>query len=342
MTLRNIIKKAIKPVIRKPWNTDDMEAHYGIWIGVSALYNDSGRQLGEENSRPFILNHHIPTTTIDCKYDGSRMGHAINMSALRIAMTNFDAVMDITRSVRDYHMTQQGKENQQPGIWDLYLISRASVAIIAYQKRAVAFSDNSDVIRDDLASQYQFISGVFMICRDMLNRADPMIEENIAISAEDLYDYADRHGIFLSDNGMACAGSTKKIMEFLELCNSGSTGQATDSHSILETLTGNMKNWYSYAILTVELDCYFEAEAQRRRIGENIDNEGMQQTSSIYYNYIAIYCRDILKLSSLTKTPSSFEQGVLERQNIILKLLGKKPLKSLSQTHINIRLGIQD
>lgn len=344
MTLRNIIKKAIRPIISKPWHSDDMELHYGIWIGVSALHNASGRQLGEENSRPFILNHHIPATTIQCKYEGSREGHAINMSALRIAMMNFDTVMGFAQSVRDYHMAQMGNHKQQPGIWDLYLIARCSVAIIAYQKRSAFFHDNSDVVRDDLASLYQFISGIFMICREMLNRADSAIAENKPITSEALYHYADRHGIFLSDNGMACAGSTAKIMEFLERCNNGSTDQTIDTNAILEPLVGDIPNWYSYAIATVELDSYLESEAQRRRAEKKLEHNEIERSSAQYYERIALYCREILYKNRPQEATNpdnivTFEQGALERQNQILLTLGRKPLSALQQAHIDIRLG---
>ncbi len=352
MMLRNIIKKTIRPVVRKPWHSDDMEVHYGIWIGVSALFNKSGRQLGEENSRPFILNHHIPATTIQCKYEGSRKGHAINMSALRIAMPNFDYVMDVTSAICNYHMIQINKEGQKPNIWDLYLISRASVAIIAYQIRSTSYQNSTDdVVSDGLASQYQFISGIFMICREMLNNADPIIRDNIAISSEDLYHYADENGIFLSDNGMACAGSTTKIMEFLELCN-GSRNRAdvidvTDiaAENMLEALTGNVHKWYEYAILTLELDCYFETEAQRRRAEKMTKNREILLSSAQYYEKIALYCRKILYKNRPQQDINSndivtFEQGALKRQNQILKTLGRKPLSALQQAHVDIRLGI--
>lgn len=252
--------------------------------------------------------------------------------------------MDITQAVRDYHMAQQDKENRQPGIWDLYLISRASVAIIAYQKRAIALNDNSDFIRDDLASQYQFISGVFMICRDMLNNASPMIKENIAISAEDLYNYADKHGIFLSDNGMACAGSTAKIIEFLELCNGGVIDRPIDSNAILEQLVGDIPLWYCYAIATVELDCYLESEVQRRRAEQRLEDSIIERSSSEYYENIALYCSKILHKVSPEKNADfqaavDFEQGALERQNKILQTLGRTALSTLKQEHLGTRLA---
>jgi len=189
-----------------------METRYGLWNGVSALFSQSGRQLGEENTRPFILNHHVPAQTIDCKYEGSRAGRAINMSALRIAMTNFDAALAITAAVRDFHAEKIGQKSDSAKL--------GSIALIAYQHRftpANGLAPAPDaIVPDALASQYQFISGVFMICREMMKCGDATIAKNNVTSAAQLYSYADEKEIFISYNGMACAGSTKKIMEFLE------------------------------------------------------------------------------------------------------------------------------
>jgi hypothetical protein len=333
--LRNQIKKALWPLLPKPWETQDMEFHWGLWNGVSALYSEGGRQLGEENTRPFLLNHHLDAQTIACKYEGSRRGRLINMSALRTAMQNFDAALAVTEAVRAYHIAQGLKSPPSDadalGIWDLYVIARCSIALVAFQQRE-QHGDRSQLagkktVSDVLTSQYQFISGVFMICRHMMEHDDPAIASNQIVSAEALYQYADDHGIFISFNGMACAGSFAKIMEFLRFCHSGG-GQSAD---LLEIVSAPDK-WYQYALATVELDCLIEQERLRAR-GE---------AGGIYLG-LGAYVRSLMaeppETSHRAPKNGGFEAAALARQNRILALLGCPAMTRLPAKHVAQRLA---
>ncbi|MGB7373064.1 hypothetical protein [Pontixanthobacter sp.] len=330
------MKKVLWPILPKPWGTADMEFHYGLWNGVSSLFSQSGRQLGEENARPFILNHHIPAQMIVCKYKDSREGRKINMSALRIAMQNFDAALDITGAVHAHHLAQLPPAHV-PGIWDLHIIARSSIALIAYQKRCTRHKPFQSTVSDALTSQYQFISGVFMICRHMLEHNHPAIEQNSPISAEALYNYADRHDIFISFNGAACAGSIKKIHEFLDFCNAGNALSAPAAHT-LSRLVDDPDNWYQYGLATVELDCFVENErsqrlAARRGIGQS-DPDRSAQT----YAALGGYVRGLMD-RPVPAASGSFRHGALIRQNHILEQLGRPVVKSIPRSHIRARLG---
>lgn len=344
MNMRSAAKRIIRPMVAKPWNSPVMETRYGLWNGVSALFSEGGRQLGEENARPFILNHHIPAQTIECKYEGSREGCPINMSALRIAMTNFDEAMAITAAVRAFHAEKIGQKSvdAQLGIWDLYIIARASIALIAYRQRnrpksgAVMAADA--IVPDVLTSQYQFISGVFMICREMMNTGEPIISQNTPISAADLYAYADENGIFLSFNNMACAGSTKKIMEFLEFCNHGPSA-SKESKFNLGSIIDDPENWYQYALSTIDLDCFLEIEAMQQR-ASNADKAAEQtRASSAIYRALASYCTTIGGIDCAADDTRSFADAVLARQNAILQLLNKPTVRKIAPKHLQDRLN---
>ncbi len=318
-----------------------MEFHHGLWNGVSALFSESGRQLGEENTRPFALNHHIPAETIHCKYKGSREGRSINMSALRIAMQNFDEALAITGAVGRHHLGR--KESSDPlGIWDLYIMARASIALVAYQKRFRRQEQVHSAVSDALASQYQFISGVFMICRHMMENADTAIAANQPIAADMLYDYADKHGIFISFNGMACAGSTKKIKEFLDFCNT-CPDQTAHSDFRLERMVSEPNNWYQYALATVELDCFIERERsfqKERRLNDGeVAGRSDDTASAQVFTSVGNYARALMDDPPSTDDHHSFHDGALGRQNQILSLLGRPAIKNLSTKHIGARLG---
>lgn len=335
-SLQISLKKTLWPLLPKPWDAPDMEFHLGLWNGVSALYSESGRQLGEENARPLALNHHVAAETIECKYEGSREGRPINMSALRIAMKNFDAASAITAAVRSHHLSQLPSLHAL-GIWDLYIIARASLALISYQKRRMPQSAATSSVSDALASQYQFISGVFMICRHMTENADPAIMTNQPISADALYSYADDNGIFISFNGMACAGSTKKINEFLGLCVSGARQEA-DTPCELADIIGEPDNWYQYALAAIELDCFTEYERSLRNSIQSNGGETALRQSAQTYSDLGDYVRALMD-DALRTSESGFREGALKRQNVILELLGRPIIKEIPTKHIQARLG---
>ncbi len=333
--MRKLIRKALWPVLPKPWEAADMEFHFGLWNGVSALYSESGRQLGEENTRPFVLNHHVPAETICCKYKDSREGRPINMSALRIAMQNFDAALEITEAVRSHHLAQLSPAHVL-GIWDLYIIARSSIALVAYQKRCKHLQAVQPTVSDALTSLYQFISGVFMICRHMLESGDPAIARNDPMSAEALYAYADKHGIFISFNGMACAGSIKKIHEFLEFCNKGG-GPNGGSAFDLSDIVDQPGNWYQYALATIELDCFIEYERTQARAPQSNLEEITNSNSAQYYTDLGDYVSGLMK-HSFRAEEVPFRVGALIRQNAILELIGRTPIDRIQDKHVLARL----
>lgn len=312
-----------------------MEFHYGPWLGVSALFSESGRQLGEENTRPFVLNHHLPAETIACKYEGSRNGRSINISALRTAMQNFDGALAITNAVQSYHVRKKG--NQEPlGLWDLYILSRASVALVAYSMRRHGKADANAQVSDALTSQFQFISGVFMICRHMMENGNGLISQNRRMSAQELFDYADNNGIFISFNGMACAGSSKKILEFLEFCSDSSL-EFDERFQAFDGVIDDPDNWYRYALATIELDCFVEQERLRRLDQEQSQPDHIR--AAMIYDSIGEYVQSLMESSALDEECyTSFEDGALARQNRILEILGWKPIRRLSAKHVNARL----
>ncbi len=352
LTVLNDIHKFTRTIVRglqtPPWQSDIMEFRYGLWRGISPLFSESGRQLGEENTRPFIFNHHIPADVQICKYEGSRFDQLINISALRIAMKNFDEALAITDEVRTYHCKQKQVKNSdtQIGIWDLYIIARASIALIAFEVRRKKSISRAPIIRDDLSSLYQFISGVFMICRHMMNEADPKIFSNAPISAKELYAYADENKIFTSFNGMVCAGSTRKIIEFLEYCNHGSDqnshkpGVEENEFLFLKSYIGEVDDWYNYALSAIELDCFLEMEYFKKKISLQKGDEISQKIFAIYQS-LANYCCELSSQETFNrdrKDTSDFLTGTLLRQNKILTLLQRDCIQKISAKHLRERL----
>lgn len=334
-------------MLQKPWESPVMEFRYGLWTGISPIFGEDGRQLGENNTRPLVFNEHIPAETVACKYKGSRHGKLINMSALRVAMKNFYETTTIAVAVLDFHMRQQQlAQSDIPGIWDLYAISRASLALIAYRYRADD-RPTDELLQNDLASQYKLITGVFMICREMTNQNHVSTLNNGAVTAQQLYDFADDNKIFYSPSEMVCAGSTLKIIEFLEFVIKGRNHpdseklhfkRQEDVLSVLGGLVSDIDGWYRYALLTVELDNYIELEILRRKMnGGDSDKIRLQP---VYDGYSAQhrYWKSCLADSDQF-TESNFKQGVLVRQNNILSAIGRPNIRRIPDKLIDARLA---
>lgn len=325
-----------------------MEFRYGLWAGVSSIFGEDGRQLGERNTRPIIFDRHVQTETHACKYEGSRNGALINISALRTAMASFYEACAVTVAVRDYHMVQSGRSiEDHPGIWDLHVISRASLALIAYRYRAGKLSAD-DLLAHDLASQFKFVTGLFVITREMTNAAHPMIKANNLVSAQELFNFVDDNDHFRSEADMVCAGSTSKIIEFMDIAIQGRNHQhneklkldgADDHLAVLRKFVPDLESWYRYALLTVELDSFVEGETFRRLKETEPDNQDHLESVLSICDAKHQYWLTLLGRDEQDKK-ISFKEGVLARQNAMLALLNMPQLKGLSDRMIKSRLGV--
>ena len=324
-----------------------MEFRYGLWAGVSSIFGEDGRQLGERNTSPAIFDRHVETETRTCKYAGSRNGELINISALRTSMGHFYDACAISVAVRDYHMTHLNKSlDDRPGIWDLHVISRASLALIAYRFRWGKLSAD-DRLSDDIASQFKFVTGLFVITREMTNATHPAIKSNSAVSAQELYKFADDNDHFRSESGMVCAGSASKIIEFMDFAIQGRNhpqsaklkyDTSADNLALLNKVVPDLESWYRYALLTVELDCFVEIETLRRRIdAEPKKQDDLQRVLDICHAKHD-YWFELLGDREFASA-DSFEEGVLIRQNAMLALLDMPSLKNIPDRIIQARLA---
>ena len=347
ITSSKTLKPLLRQVLQAPWMSPLMEFRYGIWVGVSGLMGVDGRQLGEANTRPVVFNKNIPAEVQTCKYKGTRYGKNINISALRVAMRHFYEAASITVAVREYHMKQIGKPvTDAPSAWDLYIISRAAVALISYRYRYGKTSLDEE-IPNDLSSLYKLVTGVFVIFREMTRAAHAGIEENKPFTGKELYKYADTNDMFASAGNMVCAGSVAKITEFLELAiqgrahaNGGNLAlKGEDDYlSFLQNYVSDLDGWYSYALLTIEMDHFIELEVMDREIAENPATAGKQMTVRDIFAAQHAYFVELIGDSAL-KFPSEFNAGALDRQNAVLNSLKLPPVKQIPDKVLNQRLN---
>lgn len=340
------LKPLLRLVLPHPLASPTMEFKYGLWAGISSLFGEDDRQLGENNTRPARCRRNVKMEFQSCKYQGSRYGKQINVSALRTAMNHFYGATAITVAIRDYHMSRIGKSStDQPGAWDLYAISRASLALISYHYRSQNISP-TERLNEDLASQFKLVTGIFMIVRDMVLHASAHVQRNEPVSAKVLYNFADENQIFRSPTDMVCAGSENKITEFLEFANWGrshpnakklNTQSKEDLLNLLRSFAPDLDAWYSYALSTIELDYFIQMQIFR-----NMEEFSCPKSSTLVnvaktYQKQHEYWLDLMGKPDMPAS-SNFRESVLWRQNKILRLLGKAPIDRISEKLITKRL----
>jgi len=170
-----------------------------------------------------------------------------------------------------------------------------------------------------------------------MEHADLAIMTNRPIAPDALYCYADKNDIFISFNGMACAGSTKKINEFIELCSNGGA-HALGDHLELANIVSQPANWYQYALATIELDCFIEKERAIRAAKHRLNPESDLQHSEKIYSDVGNYALGLIH-GAHRMNHVNFEDGALMRQNAILGLLGRPAIKDIPREHFQARLG---
>ena len=71
-----------------------------MWNGICAFHSDDGRQIGENNTNPEIYREIVETESKPCKFEGSRYGLPINLTALRNVMASWDDALQLVTTVR--------------------------------------------------------------------------------------------------------------------------------------------------------------------------------------------------------------------------------------------------
>mgnify|MGYP006175796221 CR=1 FL=1 len=156
-----------------------------------------------------------------------------------------------------YVMAQQmraaGEEIAFLGLFDVYTLAKLCVCLPAWQARQRHAPLKDRRLDPVVATAFQLTAGMFMVIRKMLARGEPWLDESSRMSPAELYDYADRHGVFISPNGHACGGSRRKIIELMDFLISGS-GRRAGRDEGLDAATVDIDRFYRYAMHALTLE----------------------------------------------------------------------------------------
>lgn len=241
--------KTVSPWFPAPFEQDFMEFKYGVWDGISTCFTEDGRQLGEDNAGPPLRQQNVPTEYQIARHKDSRNGLTMNVSALRDVMQHWNEAISLILANRELLMSKYNYTSALSLI-QLQLLSKLAVALPAYMVRA-----NKQGIDRDLSAMFSIVTGVFMIVEKMISEAEVWLDRATHRSAEELYEYADLNGVFISDHGNVCGGAKSKIIEMIDLMIHGTTEDSkyADGSRALETRAIDCDRFFAYAIYSEKL-----------------------------------------------------------------------------------------
>jgi hypothetical protein len=238
-----------------PYRRANMEFDYDVWNGICTFHSHDGRQIGENNTGPDIYKEVIETEHKICKFEGSRNGLPINVTALRQVMAVWPDALQFTTMLRNDYIRRRGITGPSLTLRQGYVFSKLGAAYPAYLARK-----RSQAITSLPALETAFFTlgvGPFMIVRTFMERGDLAVLHDGLLTAAELYEMADSSGTLISAAGKGCAGSKKLILDFLDVTMNGTFAKPLDSAEALRAVK-SISDWdefyaYVYASSRLEL-----------------------------------------------------------------------------------------
>lgn len=205
-----------------------------------------GRQVGEANVFPKPLRLDIPTDWRVCQHVGSRYQDKLpmNVTALKTMRKHWPHCMAALLPIREAYLRRFPLVREQGWtVGDLQRLSTLVLAVPAYLLMRAEQPVSTGALHPVLSNLFRITDGVRMTLHYMLFMPvnERTLPPNAPITAEQIYAYAERNNLFLSDFGV-CAGPRAMIEEFLKVLVDGE--RCTDADSLT-----------MYSEVTAALDC---------------------------------------------------------------------------------------
>lgn len=238
-----------------PYRRANMEFDYDVWNGICTFHSHDGRQIGENNTNPAVYREVIETEHRICKFEGSRNGLPINVTALRHVMAVWTDALQFTTMLRNDYIRRRGLTGPRLTLRQGYVFSKLGAAYAAYLARK-----RHNPITSLPALETAFFTlgvGPFMIVRTFMERGDLAVLHDGPLSAAELYEMADSSGTLISAEGKGCAGSKKLILDFVDVTMNGTYDKPLDSVDAQRAVR-SIADWdefyaYVYATSRIEL-----------------------------------------------------------------------------------------
>jgi hypothetical protein len=267
--VNRVALKLYSSIFPPPYLRDNVEFHYDMWVGISSFYGENGRQIGENNTAPRRYKENMETLHKPSRFEGTRAGLLVNMTALRHVMNVWDESIQLTTALRDDYIRHRKLENTRFNLRQGYVFSKIGAALPSYLARRRESPILSGSLPPLETAFYTLGVGVFMTVRKLMEAGDLIVLCEDPMSAEQLYDLTENSGALVTPAGKGCAGSKKMIIEFLDIAMNGSFRNGDLTAKVRQSIDniGDMDQFYDYLYagsrleLLIKLNQYITASS---------------------------------------------------------------------------------
>jgi len=208
----------------RPLELGYLESIVPVYRIAHPALDTEGRQVGEANVFPMQLRLDVPTEWRTCPYAGSRYQDDLpmNVTALRSMSKHWKHAMAALLRIRDSYLRRFPRARAGWTVGDLQRVSSLALTLPAYLLMRAQDRVENGELHAVLSSLYRVVDGVRMTMHRMLFTSvnEPFLSPEAPMTAAEIYAYAERNTVFLSDHGV-CAGPKAMIEEFLRVLVDG-------------------------------------------------------------------------------------------------------------------------
>jgi hypothetical protein len=209
-----------------------LEAIVPIYRVAHIALDAEGRQVGEANVFPKPLRLDIPTEWRTCSLPGSRFQQELpmNATAMKSMRAYWKPMMVTLQRIREAYLRRVPQARYGWTVGSLERLSSLVLTVPAYVLMRRHDPVASGQLHPVLSSIYRVTDGVRMTMHYMLfvPTYEPTREPDASVTSAELYAYAERHALFLSEYGV-CAGPKAMIEEFLRILVDGQPIEGAES-----------------------------------------------------------------------------------------------------------------
>lgn len=181
-----------------------------------------GRQVGEANVFPRPLRLDTPTEWKACPFPGTRYmaDRPMNASALKAMRNHWPQMMAALKFIRARFLERFPTASAG---WTLAHVERLAALVLAVPTyQLLRAGDAAAPLHPALSSLFRVTDGLRMATHQMMfiPVGEPVLPPDTPITAEAIFDYAERNYSFHSETGV-CAGPSHMVREFLDAVLNG-------------------------------------------------------------------------------------------------------------------------
>lgn len=237
-----------------------------------------GRQVGEANVFPSRLRLDIPTDWRACPHAGSRYQDdcPMNVTALKAMRVHWKPMMVMLSRIRQAFIQRYPHVARGWSVGDLERLSALVLTVPALQLMRMDGAVPNGELHPVLSSMYRVTDGVRLTMHHMVfvSVNEPVRAPEAPMTGAEIYAYADRNAVFLSDYGV-CAGPKAMIEEFLGVLIDGKPIEDLDSVVLdpeLEATLNELDRAFDYGLYGLQANAVmFSYQSIVARCYQSID-----------------------------------------------------------------------